>query len=50
MQGFQNVILLASGETLSGDDCDLFLLVKLLVQLLVLVSNRLNKDQTLVLG
>ena len=50
MQGFQNVILLASGETLSGDDCDLFFFVKLLVQLLVLVSNCLNKDQTLVLG
>ncbi len=42
--------MLASSETFSGDDCNLFLLVELLVKLLVFMGDCLDKDQTLVLG
>ena len=50
LEGSQHLGLLARVESLSGNDSDLLLTVKLLVQLLVLVSDGADVRETLVLG
>lgn len=50
MQSVKHLAALGLGKLLSRDDSDFLLLVELLVKLLVLLTNVLNEDETLVLG